>query len=47
MLDKICKIVLYDDVHTTSAWSVLNEFTDIPVTHRVARQLMTAMIDTL
>jgi len=39
LLDKICKIVLYDDVHTTSAWSVLNEFTDIPVTHRVIERI--------
>ena len=39
LLPKICKIVLYDDVHTTSAWSVLNEFTEIPVEHRVIARI--------
>lgn len=31
LLHKIAKIILYDDVHTTTAWQILNEFTEIPV----------------
>ena len=30
-LDKISKIVLYDDVHTSSAWKILSSYIDIPV----------------
>ena len=32
-LARVSKIILYDDVNTTVAWQVLNEFTDIPVEH--------------
>ena len=31
LLSKISKILLFDDVHASSAWEVLNEFTEIPV----------------
>ena len=31
LLDKISKIILFDDVHTTSAWKILEQFTDIPI----------------
>lgn len=31
LLDKISKIILYDDVHTTSAWQILEKFTQIPI----------------
>ena len=33
LLDKISKIILYDDVHTTSAWKILEKFTQIPIEH--------------
>lgn len=33
LLSKIKKIILCDDVNTTSAWDVLKQFTDIPVEH--------------
>ena len=33
LLSKIVKIILYDDIHTTSAWGILKEFTDIPIEH--------------
>ena len=33
LLSKIAKIILYDDMHTTSAWDVLNKFTTIPIEH--------------
>lgn len=29
--EKILKIILFDDVHTSSAWEMLSEYTDIPV----------------
>ncbi|WP_322204060.1 NYN domain-containing protein [Acutalibacter intestini] len=32
-LDKIKTIILFDDVHTASAWSILEKFTSIPVEH--------------
>ena len=31
LLDKISKIILFDDVHTTSAWKILEDFTQIPI----------------
>lgn len=33
LLSKIVKIILYDDVHTSTAWKLLDEFTEIPVQH--------------
>lgn len=30
---KIAKIILFDDVHTASAWRILESFMDIPVEH--------------
>lgn len=32
-LDKIKSIILFDDVHTASAWSIMEQFTHIPVEH--------------
>jgi len=40
LLDRIVKIVLYDDVHTTSAWDILNKFTQIPIEHIEIERLM-------
>lgn len=31
--DKITSIILFDDVHTATAWSILERFTAIPVEH--------------
>ena len=31
--DKIVKIILYDDVHTATAWRILDSYTGIPVEH--------------
>jgi len=31
--DKITSIILFDDVHTATAWSILERFTSIPVEH--------------
>lgn len=39
LLDRICKIILCDDVHTTTAWSILNQFTQIPVEHLEIRRV--------
>ena len=33
LLDRIYKIILCDDVNTTTAWDILERFTDIPVEH--------------
>ena len=33
LLNKICKIILYNDVHTTTAWKILEKFTQIPIKH--------------
>lgn len=32
-LDKISKIILYDDVHAASAWGILNTYIHVPVEH--------------
>ena len=38
LLSKISSIVLFDDFHTTAAWSILKEFTEIPVDyHQIDR----------
>lgn len=39
LLDKIAKIILYDDVHTTSAWGILERFTEIPIEHNVIERV--------
>jgi hypothetical protein len=33
LLSKIKKMILYNDVHTTTAWKVLDRFTEIPTEH--------------
>ena len=38
-LDRIDKIVLYDDVHTTNAWSYLDRMTDIPIEHIIVERI--------
>ena len=40
LLAKIIKIKLYDDVHTTNAWKILNEFTGIPIEHNTVTRLV-------
>lgn len=39
LLDRICKIILCDDVNTTSAWDILDQFTSIPVEHLVIERI--------
>ncbi len=39
LLHKIAKIILYDDIHTTSAWDILSEFTEIPVEHEIIERV--------
>lgn len=39
LLEKIYKIVLCDDVNTTSAWGILERFTSIPVEHMVVERV--------
>lgn len=36
---KIIKIILCDDSHTTMAWSILERFTDIPVEHELIARI--------
>ena len=33
LLDKVVKIILYDDIHTSTGWQILNQFTQIPIEH--------------
>ena len=42
LLPKVEKIVLYDDVHTTNAWKVLDRHTSIPVEHHMTKRIMAA-----
>ena len=39
MLAKISKIVLFDDVNTASAWSILEDFTEIPIEYILIERL--------
>lgn len=39
LLGKISKIILYDDVHTTTAWSILEKFTQIPIEHNMIERI--------
>lgn len=36
---KIFKIILFDDIHTASAWRILDSFTDIPIEHIMIERL--------
>lgn len=40
LLNKINKIILYDDAHTSSAWDILSEFTQIPVEHVMIERVL-------
>jgi len=40
LLSKINKIILYDDAHTSSAWDILSEFTQIPVEHVMIQRVL-------
>ena len=33
LFGKVCMIILCDDVQTTTAWEILNQFTQISVEH--------------
>lgn len=39
LLDKIDKIILYDDVHTSSAWKILEDFTGLTVRYELIERL--------
>lgn len=39
LLEKICKIILYNDVHTATAWKILEKFTQIPIEHNMIERL--------
>lgn len=39
LLGKICKIILYDDVHTATAWRILEQFTQIPIEHNMIERI--------
>jgi len=39
LLSHICKIILYNDVHTATAWKIIEDFTDIPVEHNMIQRL--------
>lgn len=39
LLSKISKIILYDDIHTTTAWKILEQFTDIPIEHNLIERI--------
>lgn len=39
LLNKIVKIMLYNDVHAASAWEILYRFTEIPIEHLMVERL--------
>jgi len=38
-LEKITKIILYDDVNAASAWSILESFTDVPIEYILVERI--------
>jgi len=38
-VDRIKKVILYDDVHTASTWRILNRYVDIPVEHEMIERV--------
>ncbi|MGI6013052.1 MAG: hypothetical protein ACOX7K_02045 [Oscillospiraceae bacterium] len=47
-LEKVSKIILYDDVHTASAWRILDRILDIPVEHTLVERIKSSksLVDT-
>lgn len=39
LLDHILKIILYNDVHASTAWKMLDQFTGIPVEHHMTERI--------
>ena len=39
LLSKICKIILYNDVHAATAWKILEQFTQIPIENIMIERL--------
>ena len=39
MLEKITRIVLFDDVHTTDAWAILKQYVQVPIEHIVIERI--------
>lgn len=39
LLGKIVKIILYNDVHATTAWRILEKFTQIPIEHNMIERI--------
>ncbi len=39
LISKINKIILYDDIHTASAWKILEQFTEIPIEHTMIERI--------
>ena len=36
---KVSRIILFDDIHTATAWRILESYTDIPVEHMLIERL--------
>lgn len=39
MLEKITRIILFDDVHTTDAWAILQQYVSVPIEHNVIERI--------
>lgn len=39
LLEKVGRIILYNDVHASTAWNVLNQFTMIPIDHHMTERV--------
>ncbi len=39
MLKKITRIILFDDVHTTDAWAILQQYVSVPIEHNVIERI--------
>lgn len=39
ILEKIARVVLFDDVHTTDAWAILKQYVHVPIEHIVIERI--------
>ena len=39
MLEKVSKIILYDDIHSAAAWDILKAYTSVPVEHTMIERV--------
>lgn len=39
MLEKIARVILFDDIHTTDAWAILDQYVNVPIDHNMIERI--------